>query len=309
MEQHKLMSIQQLEYNQNDSTGNLLSKKYHENYNSHYKFNVSNNLEKVYSAPQMEYNSISDKFENNPQSTSIVNYQQEQNVESAPISNGKNRIKRPMNSFMVWSRVQRKKMSSENPKMHNSEISKRLGNNWKMLSEEDKKPFVEESRRLRTIHMRDYPDYKYRPRRKNKNLAKKDHHFIPMDMTHQVVSHPISSHSMNISENYFPENGNFTRPPLTDLYSQQNPFNYQAYSNFGTSFQNGQFPHNPNAFVQYQQMSNFIPQINPENGIQLASSFDYYRNSLQNNQETTDYSIYQSRYDPQRRHNSGKVFF
>ncbi|CAL4125271.1 unnamed protein product [Meganyctiphanes norvegica] len=80
-----------------------------------------------------------------------------------------NHVKRPMNAFMVWSQMERREIVKYMPDMHNAEISKQLGKSWKLLTEEQKRPYVQEAERLRQLHLKEYPDYKYRPRKKTKS--------------------------------------------------------------------------------------------------------------------------------------------
>jgi len=81
-------------------------------------------------------------------------------------------VKRPMNAFMVFSQIERRKISEVQPDLHNAEISKQLGARWKRLTDADRRPYIQEAERLHDLHFQEYPDYKYRPRKKPKPMQK-----------------------------------------------------------------------------------------------------------------------------------------
>lgn len=93
------------------------------------------------------------------------------------VSGNPKHIKRPMNAFILWSQIERRKILSRQDQyaatIHNAEISKLLGKRWKNeLTDKDREPFILEAERLRVLHMKEHPDYKYRPRSKKANLNK-----------------------------------------------------------------------------------------------------------------------------------------
>ncbi len=79
-------------------------------------------------------------------------------------------IKRPMNSFMVWSREKRCEILKKHPGINNAVVSKTLGAAWKNLTEEEKKPYVFKAQKLAEQHRDEHPEYKYRPRRRKSRM-------------------------------------------------------------------------------------------------------------------------------------------
>eukprot|EP00118_Oscarella_pearsei_P010285 m.62566 g.62566 ORF g.62566 m.62566 type:complete len:392 (+) comp35079_c0_seq1:132-1307(+) len=78
----------------------------------------------------------------------------------------KQRVKRPMNAFMVWARQHRPEMARAYPELSNSEISSRLGARWNELTPEQKQPYFDEAQRLKMEHQRAHPDWVYNPKPK-----------------------------------------------------------------------------------------------------------------------------------------------
>ena len=76
-----------------------------------------------------------------------------------------------MNPFMVWSQLERRKIIESFPDSHNAEISKNLGKKWRGLTEEERRPFVEEAERLKMLHLKEFPQYKYQPKKKPRMMT------------------------------------------------------------------------------------------------------------------------------------------
>ncbi|KAI3413602.1 HMG (high mobility group) box SOX-14 [Globodera pallida] len=78
-------------------------------------------------------------------------------------------IKRPLNAYMIWTRQERKRILTDDPKMKMNEVSKAMGEKWKKMSDKDKKPYFELAKKFSEEHklvLQEHPELQYAPSKK-----------------------------------------------------------------------------------------------------------------------------------------------
>ena len=103
-----------------------------------------------------------------------------------------------MNAFMVFSHYERKKIIEVQPDIHNAEISKRLGKQWKELQEHEKEPYIQEAEKLRLLHLQEYPGYKYQPKKKLKVSSPRS--FMDKELENKDYIQGVASPSKTIKK-------------------------------------------------------------------------------------------------------------
>jgi hypothetical protein len=164
---------------------------------------------------------------------------------SNSISNVK-KIKRPINSFMMYCSKRRKELSAQNPALSTAEVSVILGDEWTNMSEEEKNNYILQSPLVENDLELDRPDYIYTP---NPNNYKKR----SIQSTESIIDHQKQPESYPPQMNCSPY-----------MYSYQCPYPYTPQASPMTiNYPVVQIKQSPNAFILFS--ADYRQKIKDEN--------------------------------------------
>ncbi|QLQ78876.1 hypothetical protein HG537_0B02240 [Torulaspora globosa] len=136
----------------------------------------------------------------------------------------KEKIPRPRNAFILFRQHNHKLLIDEWTAKgveipHNSKISKLLGVKWKELSNEEKVHWKQLAEKEKNDHEKKYPDYRYKPvrkqRKKKEVVAAVTPPQQPLQLQPQYQHHPPITHRP--TPGLLPFN-NYTRPQLNEQH-------------------------------------------------------------------------------------------
>ncbi|KAB5585451.1 HMG box protein [Coniochaeta sp. 2T2.1] len=81
------------------------------------------------------------------------------------------KVPRPRNAFILYRQHHQAQVVAQNPGLANPEISKIIGERWREESDEHKEQWKRLAEEEKVRHQRQYPDYRYQPRRGGKTAA------------------------------------------------------------------------------------------------------------------------------------------
>ena len=89
---------------------------------------------------------------------------------------GKDRIRRPMNAFMIFSKRHRPLVHQQHPNQDNRTVSKILGEWWYALGSEEKQKYHDLAHQVKEAHFKAHPEWKWctKERRKSSSSNKSD---------------------------------------------------------------------------------------------------------------------------------------